>query len=298
MKVVAAPGELALTGCTVCIGAFDGVHLGHQALLSRTRELAGASGSPAVVVTFDPPPKTVFLGTKFLSSLGEKLHYLAGFGPQAVVAVPFDRDYATTPKDVFLAELRRLEPRHIVVGEDFRFGRGREGGLDDLSHVASKLEVFGLERLGGVPVKSSLIRALLEDGDVREAARFLGHSYIAQGTVREGDKRGRSIGFPTANLELSALKALPVGVYAVRVDACDERFGGMANVGPRPSFPGEPPALEVHLFGFSGDLYGQSVTVHFEHLLRGQRKFAGLGELKAQLEEDAHQARALLKGAT
>jgi riboflavin kinase/FMN adenylyltransferase len=294
MQVVSSLGALALRGCTVCIGAFDGVHRGHQALLSRARELAGASGGPAVVVTFDPPPKTVFLGTKFLSSLEEKLHLLAAFAPRAVVAVPFDETYAKTPKAAFLDELRRLTPTAIVVGEDFRFGRGREGGLDDLSHVAPKLEVFGLEHLGGVPVKSSLIRALLIEGDVSEAARFLGHPYIATGTVTAGDRRGREIGFPTANVSLSPLKALPPGVYAVRVDTEKGRFGGMANVGPRPSFPGEPPALEAHLFDFSGDLYGRKITVTFKHLLRGQRRFSGLEELKSQLSEDERQARALL----
>jgi riboflavin kinase / FMN adenylyltransferase len=127
--------------------------------------------------------------------------------------------------------------------------------------VTSKLEVFGIERLGGVPVKSSLIRALLDDGDVREAKRFLGHPYIAMGEVIEGDKRGRSVGYPTANVSLSPLKALPLGVYAVWVETSARRFAGMANVGPRPSFPDDPPALEVHLFDFSGDLYGQRITV-------------------------------------
>jgi riboflavin kinase/FMN adenylyltransferase len=293
VRVVLSPEELTLTGCTVCIGAFDGVHLGHQALLSRLRELA-KGGDPAVVITFDPPPKTVFLGSKYLSSLEEKLHYLAGFAPQAVVAIPFDKGYAATPKEVFLAQLRALKPHTIIVGEDFRFGKDRAGGLDDLSHATPKLEVFGLERLGGVPVKSSLIRALLDDGDVSEARRFLGHPYIASGRVSEGDKRGRTVGFPTANLSLPALKALPLGVYAVRAETPRGRFGGMANVGPRPSFPDDPPTLEAHLFDFQGDLYGQRITVSFEHPLRGQRRFNGLDELKAQLTLDMERARALL----
>jgi riboflavin kinase / FMN adenylyltransferase len=298
VNIVSSPDALAFKGCVLSIGAFDGVHLGHQALLGRMRELARRHELPAVVITFDPPPKTVFLGSKFLTSWEEKLHYLEAFQPQAVVAVPFDEDYAKTPKSAFLEGLRRIEPRIIIVGEDFRFGKDRAGGLDDLSHVTPKLEVFGIERLGGVPVKSSLIRALLDDGDVREAGRFLGHPYIAMGEVVEGDKRGRTVGYPTANVRLSRLKALPLGVYAVWIEAGVEahvgRFAGMANVGPRPSFPDDPPALEAHLFDFSGDLYGQRIAVAFEKLLRGQKRFDGLDELKAQLQEDERQARALL----
>lgn len=294
MKVVFSPNDLGLSGCVLCIGNFDGVHLGHQLLLKRLQHVAARNKQPSVVVTFFPPAKVVFRDKPYLSSAEEKLHLLSAFNPDAVVLTPFSRDYAQTPKEVFLDELARLSPKHLIVGEDFRFGHSRSGGLDDLQHITERLEVFSLERLEEEPIKSSHIRDLLQTGQVEEARRFLGYSYLAFGEVIEGDRRGRTIGFPTANLALPPEKALPLGVFAVNAETPSGTFGGMANVGPRPSYPDAPPALEVHLFDFAGDLYGQTLRVSFEHFLRSQRKFKGLDDLKAQLERDKEQARAML----
>lgn len=294
MRVVAAANELELTGCAVCLGNFDGLHLGHQLLLKRLRSVADKLGAPSVVQTFFPPAKVVFRGKPYLSSAEEKLYLLKPFNPTAVVMTPFSLEYARTPKDVFLRELDALKPKHLIVGEDFRFGHARAGGLDDLQHVTERLEVFSLERLEEEPIKSSHIRELLGRGEVETARRFLGYSYLAFGTVVPGDRRGRTVGFPTANVSLPPEKALPLGVFAVRVETEGGRFGGMANVGPRPSYPDAPPSLEVYLFDFDGDLYGQTLLVSFEAFLRVQRKFSGLDELKAQLGEDAARARAAL----
>ena len=295
MKVVASPDELTLKGCVLCIGNFDGVHLGHQLLLRRMQHVALKLETPSVILTFFPPAKVVFRGKPYLSSAEEKLHLMSAFSPNAVVMTPFSLEYAQTPKEHFLRELERLNPKHLIVGDDFRFGHARSGGLDDLQHITERLEVFSLERLEEEPIKSSHIRELLQAGHVAEARRFLGYSYLAFGKVIEGDKRGRTIGFPTANLELPPEKALPLGVFAVRVETPSGRFDGMANVGPRPSYPDAPPALEVHLFDFDGDLYGQTLRVSFEHFLRGQKRFSGLDELTAQLSEDKKRAVQSLK---
>ena len=191
--------------------------------------------------------------------------------------------------------MRRTKPNTIIVGEDFRFGHKRSGGLDDLQHVTERLQVFGLKKLGEEPIKSSHIRTLLQTGEVEEAKRFLGHSYLAIGEVAQGEKRGRSIGFPTANIKLPPEKALPLGVFAVQVETPQGYFNGMANVGPRPSFPEEPPSLEVYLFDFDGDLYEQTLTISFEHFIRKQVKFSGLEEVKAQLARDEKEARVRLQ---
>jgi riboflavin kinase/FMN adenylyltransferase len=275
----------------VAIGTFDGVHLGHQRVLAHVAETAQHNSLDAVIVTFDPSPKVLFLGQKYLTSRHEKLKRLAGYGFNAIVVIPFTKDYAQTDKQVFVDELAQLNPVHIIVGEDFRFGHKREGTLEDLSHITGHLEVIGMQHLEDEPIKSSHIRRLLEAGDVVTARKFLGYSYQATGTVTEGDKRGRTIGYPTANLNLAPEKALPQGVFSVRVRVPQGVFTGMANVGTRPSFETNPPSLEAHLFDFDDNLYGADMTVSFEHYLRGQKAFSGLDELKAQLAADAEAAK-------
>ncbi len=286
MRIVSDVPSLALDAPVLAIGNFDGVHRGHRALLARMRSWADEEGRPSGVVTFFPPAKVLFQGASFLSSRQEKLELLAAFAPDAVAMVPFDHDYARTDKSAFLAELAALRPRAIVVGEDFRFGRRRAGGLDDLQHVPERLEVFGLRLDGEAPISSSRVREHLAAGEIHAANRLLGSPYLAIGRVIEGDRRGRTIGFPTANLQVPPEKALPLGVFAVRVDTPDGRYGGMANVGPRPSYPDGAPRLEVHLFDFGGELYGERLTVRFVARLRGQRAFDGLEELTTQLEDD------------
>jgi riboflavin kinase/FMN adenylyltransferase len=193
-------------------------------------------------------------------------------------------------------QLARLEPRAIIVGEDFRFGHGRAGTLNDLSRVTPKLEVFGLRELDGAVVSSSSIRELLAAGDVRQAARLLDAPYLASGPVQLGEQRGRTIGFPTANLQTDPRKVLPPGVFSVLVDVQGRRYGGMANVGPRPTFPDDVPSLEVNLFDFNGDIYGVGIAVHFIDRIRSQLRFESLGQLQAQLAADRDTAVQQLAG--
>lgn len=294
MKVVSEVGDLDLRGPVLAIGNFDGVHLGHRALLERMRELADEEGRPCAVVTFFPPAKVLFQGASFLNTSDEKVELLRPFAPDAVAMVAFTFEYAKTDKSEFLTELASLAPRAVVVGEDFRFGRGRSGGLDDLQHVPERLEVFRLRSDEHGVIRSSRVREHLSVGEVEAAARLLGQPYLASATVVRGQERGRTLGFPTANLNTPPQKALPIGVFAVLVDTPAGRYGGMANVGPRPSFPEEPPALEVHLFDFADDLYGQAITVRFIAQLRSQRRFDGLDDLREQLARDRREAQAVL----
>lgn len=295
MIVVDDPDKLELSGGVVSIGNFDGVHLGHRQLLSRMRDLANEEGKPPIVVSFFPPSKVVFGDQPYLCSAEEKLELLSPFAPTAVAVIPFSREYAKTDKSVFLDQLSRLQPRTIIVGEDFRFGRDRRGTLNDLSLLTAKLEVFGLERIDGEVVKSSTIRLLLADGDVTRAGQLLGEPYLVTGTVTPGDRRGRQLGYPTANLELPERKALPLGVFSVTVETDEGRFGGMANSGPRPSFPDAAPSCEVHLFDFDGDLYDQVLRVRFIERVRGQQRFDSLDALRDRLVEDERVAREQLE---
>jgi riboflavin kinase / FMN adenylyltransferase len=289
-----ALAEVGRTGAVVALGNFDGVHVGHRALLARARARAAALGAPLVVVSFFPPAKVLFAGARFLTSEEEKHALLAEAGADAVVVIPFDRAFAATPAERFVAELGALRPAVVVVGEDFRFGRDRTGGLDLLRAAVLHLEVVALELTDGVVAKSSAIRAALERGDVATAERLLGAPYRVTGPVLHGDQRGRTLGFPTANVGTDPRKALPVGVFAVAVDTPAGRRGGMANVGPRPTFPDGAPALEAHLFDTDLDLYGRSVTVHLLAHLRAPRRFDGVAALRQQLELDAAAARATL----
>ncbi|HEX7022781.1 MAG TPA: riboflavin biosynthesis protein RibF [Trueperaceae bacterium] len=294
VQVVDTPDALALQRSVVCPGNFDGVHLGHQLLLSRMQELAAAEGLPSVIITFFPPAKTYFRGGAYLSGQDEKTALLARFEPTAIVMIHFDHAYAQTPKGVFLDQLRRLSPRAIIVGEDFRFGHDRAGGLDDLQHVTEKLEVFGKWRQDGEAVSSSRVRRLLEEGQVEAANQLLGYPYLAKGVVVQGDHRGRTIGFPTANVRTPEGKALPIGAFAVTVDTRRGTHLGMASTGPRPGFPDNAPPIEVHLFDFQGDLYEERITVHFHHFLHAQMPVDGLEALKRLLQDDESRARELL----
>lgn len=300
MKTYVSPGQRPDTETAVAVGSFDGVHLGHQALLGRLKERARHYRVPSVVYTFDPPTRVLTQGVEFLCTLPEKLALLDRYDIDEVIAVPFTREFASRPKTEFLDDLRTLRPRALVVGEDFHFGRGREGGLADLRLVTRDVVTLPMHSLGGVDIKSTQVRQFLRDGDVESAARFLGRHYDAVGVVVRGDQRGRTIGYPTANIRVPNGKALPRGVFAV-IAILDQgtrtsRHHGVANIGVRPTVNGEDLRFEVHLLDFDGDLYGQEVQVKFFHHLRGEQKFSGLDELKAQIVRDEARARELLAG--
>ena len=292
MLLINDPSDAPAGHKVVAIGSFDGLHLGHQHLLRQAQQAAGGH-LPLLVYTFDPPSKVFMKGEGFLTDLAEKVELLRGLGVEISLIVPFTEAFSRRSKDEFLDDLRRLEAQQIYVGEDFRFGQGRKGGLDDLGQVAPT-RIIPLLELGGAPVKSSRIRDLLHLGLVEEAKLLLGRPYTARGIVQEGDKLGRKLGFPTANIEAAPLKILPMGVFAVRVQSVHGRFGGMGYVGYRPAVSGKTLRFEVHLFGFGGDLYGEELEVEFIAKLRGDMNFNGLEALQAQLALDAEAARAVL----
>jgi len=275
----------------VAVGSFDGVHLGHQYLLRQALAEAKTLKEPLLVYTFDPPTKVFTRGEGFLMDLQEKVEALRGVGVELILAVPFNEEFARRPPEDFLEDLRALQASRIYVGEDFRFGRGRAGGPEALERVAPT-RVVPLLSLGGEAVKSSRIRALLKEGKVEEARHLLGRPYGAYGVVVEGDRMGRRLGFPTANLAVHPLKVLPPGVYAVEAEGAFGRYKGVANVGTRPTLGGEERRLEVHLLGFAGELYGEEVRVRFLKRLREERRFPSLEALKAQIAQDVEAARA------
>lgn len=275
----------------VAVGSFDGVHLGHQYLLRQALAEAKTLKEPLLVYTFDPPTKVFTRGEGFLMDLQEKVEALRGVGVELILAVPFNEEFARRPPEDFLEDLRALQASRIYVGEDFRFGRGRAGGPEALERVAPT-RVVPLLSLGGEAVKSSRIRALLKEGKVEEARHLLGRPYGAYGVVVEGDRMGRRLGFPTANLAVHPLKVLPPGVYAVEAEGAFGRYKGVANVGTRPTLGGEERRLEVHLLGFAGELYGEEVRVRFLKRLREERRFPSLEALRAQIAEDVAEARA------
>jgi len=289
--IAAAPGDVPPGPKVVAVGSFDGVHLGHQSLLARARTLAHEAGWPLLVYTFDPPTKVFVRGVGMLSTLSEKLDLLAQQGVDVTLAVPFDEAFAARDHEAFLDDLRRLEAGRIVVGEDFAFGRGRTGRPPDLEAVAPTLTI-PLLHLGGEPVKSTRIRELLETGEVEAARHLLGRSYSARGIVRKGERLGRRLGFPTANVETAPGKVLPRGVFAAEVETADGGYPAVVNVGTRPTLNGGDLRFEAHLIGFSGELYGHELRVTFLKRLRGEHRFADLKALRAQIARDLEAARA------
>lgn len=295
MKTYVSPDQRPHTDTVIAIGSFDGVHLGHQALLAQLKVKAREYRVPSVVYTFDPPTKVLMKGVEYLSTLPEKAELMALHGMDEMVAVPFTREFANRDKSAFLEDLRLLRPRAIVVGEDFYFGKARAGNAEDLRQICADVVVVPIHGLSGEDIKSTRVREYLREGNVTAAARLLGRPYAAQGVVVEGDKLGRTIGFPTANIRVPEGKSLPEGVYAVRVtDDKGVQYSGMANIGTRPTVGGLERRLEINLFDFAGDLYGEELNVAFIERLRGEQKFGGLDELKAQLARDAEAARAAL----
>lgn len=296
MRVYASPHQRPNTETVLAIGSFDGVHLGHQALMTALLERARFYSVPSVVVTFDPPTRVLFQGVRYLCTLPEKVAVLERYKVDEVIAIPFDLLYAGRPKDAFLEDLKVMRPRAIIVGEDFGFGKGRGGSTADLEPITGELVRVPLQTLEGVAIKSTFIRACLDRGDVEEAARFLGRSYDAIGVVVHGDARGRTIGYPTANVAVPSGKALPLGVFAVHLLEGGRSFPAFANVGYRPtvSNDGQDLRLEVHVFDFAGDLYGAEIQIKFRRFIRRERKFSGLEELKGQLAQDEGTAREML----
>ncbi len=294
MRVYQSSFDRPKTNSVVAIGSFDGLHLGHLALLEKLKQLATENHVPSVVFTFDQPTRVLLQGSKFLYSLAEKLEILQSLGIAEVIAVPFTKEFSSRAPSAFLEDVKTLNPKSIVVGYDFRFGQNRTGGIADLETVAP---VYSLEMqtLNGQAVHASSIRTALENADITSANAMLGRAYHASGVVVLGQQLGRTIGTPTANIAVPEGKLLPKGVYAVQLETPEGTWhNAIANIGTRPTIGGMTESFEVHIFDFASDIYGLEVSVQFKHFIRAEQKFAGLPALMAQLETDKMQARALL----
>ncbi len=297
----------AATGAIAVIGNFDGVHLGHRHILDHARTLAKAKAAPLAALVFEPHPRQFLVPQSppfRLTSLRSKLALLEARGVDAVVALRFGKALAAMPAEDFIAKVlvEGLRVRHVVVGHDFAFGRGRVGTTESLRRESDRLG-FGVDVVPAVKsgteiFSSNRIRAFLRDGAVGQAAQQLGHWWEVNLRVRRGDARGRELGFPTANLELGRLIAPLAGVYAVRVRVGGENdqvwADGVANFGVRPTVGGARELLEVHLFGFAGDLYRRHLRVAFVDFIRPEMKFSGLDQLRRQISADCDAAKAIL----
>jgi riboflavin kinase / FMN adenylyltransferase len=291
MLVYQSPHDRPKTSSVVAIGSFDGLHLGHQQLLATLKALSKQHHVPSIVYTFDVPTRVLLSGSKYLYTLAEKLLILEELGLHEVIAVPFTREFSQRSKAAFLADLKVLLPVALVVGSDFRFGHGRSGGITDLQHICNQVEVVPMQSHQGQEIHASDIRNALQSGEIATANGFLGRAFSARGVVVHGKALGRTINFPTANVALSEGKIIPPGVFVVRMKADNNQwYNGMANVGTRPTVDGVEEKLEVYLFDFDADLYGQEVCVEFLHHLRSEQKFNGLAALMEQLALDKQQA--------
>ncbi|MDF2178231.1 bifunctional riboflavin kinase/FAD synthetase [Aliiglaciecola sp. CAU 1673] len=290
-------------GCVLTIGKFDGVHLGHQAVLSNLIRKARQLGLPATVMVFEPQPEEVFRPDSAparLSRLRDKYEQLKAIGVDRLLVMRFDRRFSELSATFFVEELlvKRLGIAFLVVGDDFKFGKDRQG---DFSMLRSEGQKCGFEvvstqsfRLQDSRISSTAIRRALAESDFSLAEAMLGRPYSIAGKVVHGDKKGRELGFPTANVLLKRGRSPVTGVYAVRVDTHQGIFDGVANIGIRPTVKGQRCQLEVHLFDFAQSLYGKAIDVQLVAKIRDEMKFDSLASLQVQIAKDAQVARDLL----
>jgi riboflavin kinase / FMN adenylyltransferase len=301
-------GELIegpLRGGVVALGNFDGFHLGHQAVVGRAVVLAKARGAPAVVATFDPHPVRHFKpdAAPFrLTTLDQRERLFAGAGADSMLVFNFNAELAGVSASDFVTDwlVARTGATGVVTGEDFTFGKGRGGNTSVLAEIGAAhgltVEAVGPVSEGGEVISSSRIREALQAGDCETATHLLTRPFAIEGVVQHGDKRGRTIGYPTANIDLGSYLRPRYGIYAVRGRLPDGRvLGGAANLGIRPQFDPPKELLEPFFFDFNEDLYGQTIEVELHAFIRPEARFAGLDALTAQMDKDCAEARDLLK---
>ena len=297
-----------LEGCVVALGNFDGLHRGHVGVIERAKTLAARLRRPCAVLTFEPHPADFFAGRSVIFRLTPplaKAALLKRLGLDGMITLTFDAAFAALPAEAFTRDVlsRRLGVFAVVAGYDFRFGKGRRGDAEFLKSEGARLgfaveivERIASDEAGSLDaVSSTATREALEQGDVRLARRLLGRPYLVEGEVVKGAQRGRALGFPTANIALDASNRLRHGVYAVTLEARETLHWGVASFGKRPTFDDGPPLLEVFVFDFNGDLYGETVEVTFYDFLRGEEKFASIDALVVQMNADVEAARAALR---
>jgi riboflavin kinase/FMN adenylyltransferase len=295
-------------GSAVAIGNFDGVHLGHREVICEAGRIARAGGLPWAVLTLEPHPRSVFKPDTppfRLTPYPAKVRLIEALGPAVLVVVPFDVGFARTPPRAFVERVlvEGLGARHVVCGHDFAFGHGRKGTPELLLWLGDEFDfgftcVHEVKDTDGEPYSSTRVRDFLRHGLPVDAARLLGRPFAIEGEVVEGEKRGRLLGFPTANLSLGEYLRPAHGVYAARVhwreqgsEVCRD---AVANLGLRPTFGDTEPLLEAHVFDFADDLYGRMLRVELIDYLRPEKKFDGLEHLRAQIAEDCARARRVL----
>ena len=293
-------------GTVVAMGNFDGVHLGHRAVIAAALKMGKVRGRPALAVTFEPHPRRFFSPTtpQFrLSDETAKLRLLAGTGLAGAVIMTFDKNRAGTTAQDFIHHdlIRRLGISGIAVGYDFHFGKGRVGSPSLLAAEGPRLgievDVQPHVDIDERPVSSSAIRSALAEGQIEDATAMLGGPWFVTGEVIHGEKRGRELGYPTANIRLDNNCGLKHGIYAVRAGRGEERFDGVASFGRRPTFDNGAPLLEIFLFDFKGDLYGQALHIPFFASLREELKVDSVDALNKQMDDDSARARAQLAAA-
>lgn len=300
-----------IKNAVVTIGTFDGVHIGHQKIISRLKEVAKQNGGETVILTFFPHPRMILhpddQNIKLISTLNEKAEKLAALGIDHLIITPFTRDFSNLSPEEYISEVlvRKIGTRHIIIGYDHRFGKDRKGGLEDLQHYAGnfgfEVEEIPEQDINDVAVSSTKIRNAILSGQVNIAQDFLGYPFHLTGKVIKGDQIGRKLGFPTANLYIEeSYKLIPSdGIYVVSLEFMDENLrdspaAGMAYIGHRPTINGMSRNIEVNIFDFNKDVYGQIIRINFLEYLRGDQKFNSLEELKIQLQKDESAARAFL----
>jgi len=296
----------------VTIGTFDGVHTGHQQILALMQEEAKKIDGETVIITFDPHPRQVIAARQtalfLLNSLQEKIELLAKYGIQHLVITPFTEEFSLQTANEYIEKflVKYFHPHTIIIGHDHRFGKSRSGNFELLQQKAAEFN-FTVKEIPGFmlqnnTISSTIIREALLKGNIETANKYLDYPYFFSGTVVEGNKLGRTIGYPTANLQLQAGEKLVPGngVYAVQVDLkkVGEKttsYNGMMNIGVRPTVEGTFRMIEVNIFNFDEEIYGDTLIVHIVKRLRSEQKFDGLNELKAQLLKDSEQAKTVLK---
>jgi riboflavin kinase/FMN adenylyltransferase len=287
-----------LNNAVVTIGTFDGVHIGHRKIISRIKELAHSTGGETVILTFFPHPRMILHpedeSIKMINTINEKAGLMEQLGVDHLIITPFSRDFSNQSPEDYIRDVlvNKIGTKKIVIGYDHRFGKDRRGGLSDLLKLGP---VYGFDvveipeqDINEVAISSTRIRTALLEGDIAEANNCLGYPFFITGQVVRGDQLGRQIGYPTANIAISEkYKLIPSdGIYAVKVIVGTDTFKGMAYIGTRPTVNGTTRNIEVNIFDFSKEVYNQSIRMAFYHYVRGDAKFAGLDELKAQLAQD------------
>lgn len=282
----------------VTVGTFDGLHLGHQKIICRMIELAKEINGETILVTFDPHPRLVVntnsYEIKFINTQNRKFDLLNKLSIDHLIIIPFTKEFAKTSSEDFIKDylIEKIGTKKLIVGYDHHFGRDREGNYQKLHQLGEQygfdVEEITAQYIDDDAVSSTKIRKALMDGDITLANKMLGYDYSITGTVVEGNKIGRSIGFPTANIEIEdKFKLIAAGgVYACRIDIDGKRYIGMGNIGTRPTVGINGLVTEVHIFDFDKNIYGQEITIYFVDRIRDEKKFNGLEELKSQLEHD------------